>query len=57
MSFTSMKDIQNMIEGLLTYVWPNDQAPLQTPFTRMSYADAISIYGVDKPDTRLEMKV
>ena len=27
------------------------------PFPRMSYKDAISQYGVDKPDTRFDMKV
>ena len=57
MSFSSATDIQTLIEGLLSYCWPSDRQPLQTPFRRMTYDDAIRWYGSDKPDTRFDMKV
>ena len=57
MSFTSKGDIQNLIEGLLSYSWPTDKPPIQTPFKRLSYSDAMKLYGSDKPDVRFDMLV
>ncbi len=52
-----MKDIQDLIEGLLVYSWPEDRTALTVPFKRMRYHDAIRLYGSDKPDTRFDMQV
>ncbi|KAE8610347.1 hypothetical protein XENTR_v10012088 [Xenopus tropicalis] len=57
MSFVDQAGIQSLVEGMLRFSWPEEKGPLQAPFPVMSYADAMSSYGVDKPDTRFEMKI
>jgi aspartyl-tRNA synthetase len=53
MSFVEMKDIQDMIEGLVAYIWMSLYGKkLSLPFERISFADAMSKYGSDKPDLR-----
>lgn len=53
MSFVDMKDIQDMIEGLMAYVWKGLYgSDLQTPFPHIAYRDAIERFGSDKPDMR-----
>ena len=52
MSFTSKEHIQRLIEGLLHYSWPEHSGSLTTPFPEMSFKEAMTSYGVDKPDTR-----
>ncbi|XP_074246218.1 aspartate--tRNA ligase, mitochondrial isoform X2 [Saimiri boliviensis] len=56
MSFVDQTGIQNLIEGLLQYSWPNDKAPVVVPFPSMTFAEALATYGTDKPDTRFGMK-
>ncbi|XP_018113957.1 aspartate--tRNA ligase, mitochondrial [Xenopus laevis] len=57
MSFVDQAGIQSLVEGMLRHSWPEEKGSLQTPFPVMSYAEAMSSYGVDKPDTRFEMKI
>jgi len=53
MSFVDMKDIQNMIEGLLVHIWKGlYNKKLKTPLQRISFNDAMEKYGSDKPDLR-----
>lgn len=53
MSFVDMADIQNMIEGLLSFVWKGLYGKeLETPFPRIAYRDAMERFGSDKPDMR-----
>jgi len=54
MSFASRRDIINLIEDLLVHCWPRK---VQTPIDQMVYEDAMSQYGVDKPDLRFENKI
>jgi aspartyl-tRNA synthetase len=58
MSFIEREDIYALIEGLLRRVW---QAALgvevPTPFKRMSFAEALNRFGIDKPDTRFGMEL
>ncbi|MFO1519860.1 MAG: aspartate--tRNA ligase [bacterium] len=59
MSFISQDDILQLMEGLVTQIWKEaGGVDLQTPFPRMSYAEAMDRYGLDAPDTRfgLELK-
>ncbi|KAJ1678060.1 aspartate--tRNA ligase msd1, partial [Spiromyces aspiralis] len=52
MSFVSAEDVQKVIEDLMVSVWREAKGvELATPFPRISYKDAISRYGSDKPDT------
>ena len=59
MSFVGEDDIMNVTEGMMQDLFKDAlEIELQTPFLRLSYADAIARYGLDKPDTRfgLELK-
>ena len=59
MSFVEREDVLNLVEELFTdlagAVTPNKQ--IITPFPRMTYSDAMSLYGTDKPDLRFDMKL
>jgi aspartyl-tRNA synthetase len=53
MSFVEEKDIQDMIEGLISFMWKGLYGEeLQTPFERIGYRDAMERFGSDKPDMR-----
>jgi aspartyl-tRNA synthetase len=53
MSFVDMEDIQNLMEGLVSYVWKGLYGKeLQTPFPHIGYRDAMERFGSDKPDMR-----
>ncbi|XP_074859566.1 aspartate--tRNA ligase, mitochondrial isoform X2 [Carettochelys insculpta] len=57
MSFVDQAGIRRLIEGLLQYSWPSERGIITTPFPSMSYAEALAVYGTDKPDTRFDMKI
>lgn len=58
MSFISEKDIQETIEQLLKHVWKKGLGiDIQTPFIRLTYDEAFSHYGSDKPDLRFGLKI
>lgn len=55
-SFIDENDIINLIEGLFKDLFKNVmKIDLLTPFKRLSYYEAILLYGSDKPDTRYEL--
>lgn len=58
MSFVNELDIQNVVECLLQRIWLkifNKQ--LEIPFPRLTYDEAFSNYGSDKPDLRYDLKI
>ncbi|EDV27575.1 uncharacterized protein TRIADDRAFT_20832, partial [Trichoplax adhaerens] len=59
MSFVNQYDIQSLIEDMIHDIWPITGHKLSTPipFPRMSFADAVTKYGSDKPDVRFDMKI
>src|SRR5262245_39908369 len=58
MSFIEREDIYNLIEGLLKRVWKVALGvDIPTPFPRISYAEAMNRYGIDKPDTRFGIEI
>src|SRR5207249_4088860 len=58
MSFIDRDDIYTLVEGLLRQVWKLALGvDVVTPFTRLSYAEALNRYGIDKPDTRFAMEL
>lgn len=58
MSFTDDRHIQEIIEQLLKYVWKKGLGvDIQTPFARMTFDEAFSSYGSDKPDFRFGLKI
>jgi len=57
MSFVDEESIYEMAEGLMSRILSETVGVnVQTPFPRMSYADAMKTYGSDKPDTRFDLK-
>ena len=58
MSFIDREDIYRVMEGLFKDIFKRVMGiDINTPFPRLSYADAMSRYGNDKPDTRFEMEL
>lgn len=58
MSFVEREDILVLIEKLICKVFSELKGiTLETPFPRMSYAQAMERYGTDKPDLRISMEL
>ncbi len=56
MSFVNQDDILKITEGFIIKLWKEVLGmDVQTPFKRMSYFEAMSKYGSDKPDLRFGM--
>ncbi len=55
MSFVEQDDVLNTFEGLTKHLFKTIKGIDLPPFPRMSYADAMRLYGSDKPDTRFGM--
>ena len=53
MSYARPDAVFAVVEGFLTAAWKTIGVELQTPFPRMTYDEAICLYGIDKPDLRL----
>ncbi|KAL4899779.1 hypothetical protein BDW74DRAFT_107615 [Aspergillus multicolor] len=59
MSFATGEDVMQVVEGVIRRLWStlmDTEAP-SGPFKRLSYRDAMSRYGSDKPDTRYGMEI
>ncbi|MET3978010.1 aspartyl-tRNA synthetase [Mucilaginibacter sp. UYP25] len=56
MSFITQEDILNIFEGLTRHLFRNVKGMELGDFPRMQYADAMRLYGSDKPDTRFGME-
>ena len=55
MSFGEREDILNIIEGLVKHIFKQAGDINLPDFKRISYKDAIDLYGSDKPDMRFDM--
>jgi len=56
-SFIGQEDIIRMAEGLMRSLWAAAGIAVETPFPRMSYADAMERYGCDRPDLRYGLEI
>ena len=56
MAFVEQEDILNVFEGLIRQLFKNVKNVDLIDVPRMTYANAMRLYGNDKPDTRFEMK-
>ncbi len=57
LSFASQEIVYRLVEGLFSRVFKLVGANLQTPFPRLTYAEAMRRYGSDKPDLRFELEL
>ncbi len=57
MSFPTEEDVYALIEGLFARVFPLAGIDAPTPFRRMTHADAVARYGVDRPDLRFGAEI
>ena len=53
MSYPQPERVWEVVEGFLTAAFKVAGHAIKTPFPRMSYDEAIRLYGSDKPDLRL----
>ncbi|MGF7217164.1 aspartyl-tRNA synthetase [Spirosoma lacussanchae] len=56
MSFVEQEDILQMFEGLVRHLFKTVKGIDLASVPRMTYADAMRLYGSDKPDTRFGME-
>ena len=58
MSFVSEEDVMSVTEGLLKKIFKEvKNIDVKVPIDRMTYEDAINLYGSDKPDLRFENRI
>jgi aspartyl-tRNA synthetase len=57
MSYPQQETVWGVVEGFLTAAFKSAGHEIKTPFPRMSYDEAIRLYGNDKPDMRLPAMV
>jgi aspartyl-tRNA synthetase len=58
MSFVREDDVINMIEGLMIEIFKEVLGKeISAPFPRLSYHDAMDLYGCDAPDLRFDMTI
>ncbi|MES2931926.1 MAG: aspartate--tRNA ligase [Pseudomonadota bacterium] len=56
-SFMSEQEIRDMFEGMIRLVFKNTlNIDLPNPFPVMDFADAMGLYGSDKPDMRVKLE-
>ncbi len=55
MSFVTREDVMGVVEEAMKYLFRKVMGKdLETPFQRISWAEAVEKYGTDKPDLRFE---
>ena len=58
MSFVDTDDILECLEGFIKRLYKNVlNVEIETPLPRLTYDEAMSRFGSDKPDTRFEMEI
>lgn len=57
MSFANQEMVFRFMEGVLKEVFSLVEGAFETPFPRMTYADAMRRFGSDKPDLRFAMEL
>ncbi|MGJ8643223.1 MAG: aspartate--tRNA ligase [Luteolibacter sp.] len=57
-SFVDQEDIISLVQGLLGSMFKAGlDVEIPKEFPRMTYAEAMDVYGSDKPDTRFDIKI
>ena len=56
-SFVGQEDVMRVAEGLTRALWEEGGSVAPAEIPRMSYADAMERYGIDRPDLRYGMEI
>jgi aspartyl-tRNA synthetase len=56
-SFVAQDDITRMAEALIRALWAEAGSTVPATIPRMSYADALEKYGIDRPDLRYDLHI
>ncbi len=58
MSFIQPEDVFEVVEGMMALLFKElKDLDIERPFPRLTYADAMSLYGSDKPDLRYGLEL
>lgn len=58
MSFVQPEDVMRVVEECLRHVMRMiHEVDIPTPFPRMTYQEAMDDYGIDRPDTRYDLRI
>ncbi len=58
MSFVQPEDVMEVVEGCLRHLMKVvHDIDIPTPFPRLSYQQAMDDYGIDRPDTRYDLRI
>ena len=57
MSFVTIDDIHEIVEGLMKEIFKTAGKDLQTPFIKLPFDEAMDKYGSDKPDLRYSLQL
>lgn len=57
MSFVQQEDVLNLFEEMTRHLFKEIKGMDPGAFPRITYAEAMEVYGCDKPDIRFEMKI
>jgi len=58
MSFVGEDDVMNLAEAMMTALFKDVlNLDINAPFERLTYAEAVGRFGLDKPDTRFELEL
>jgi aspartyl-tRNA synthetase len=57
MSFVRREQVMEMMEGFVRHFWKRMCGVDVPPIPRMSYRDAMEQYGIDRPDTRYDLRI
>jgi aspartyl-tRNA synthetase len=56
-SFVAQDDITRMAEGLVRALWEEGKSSVPDVIPRISYAEALERYGIDRPDLRYGLEI
>ncbi|WP_458402405.1 aspartate--tRNA ligase [Candidatus Avelusimicrobium sp.] len=57
MSFVTIEDIHEIVEGLMKEIFKTAGKELKTPFPKIPFHTAMDLYGSDKPDLRYDLQI
>ncbi len=57
MSYATPELVFEIVEGALAAAFTEIGVTISRPFRRMGYAEAMAVYGSDKPDLRFDLKI